>query len=188
MSEFLKEHICTRRDNTLHFGVNILTHVTFLFTVLTCLFVFFTSKIVEDSVNDQVIDLINDNIDDNKKKLNNLLKRNNLNFNGLSNFDFSKIKNIFALENTERRNNNKLIKQILFIIIFAFVVMIILAVLINKSMCGHLSIKEILIENIIIFIFIGMVEMTFFLKIALKYTPGYPSTFSKIILKTLKEV
>ena len=103
-------------------------------------------------------------------------------------FDITKLKNIFAKENSERNNNNNLITKILFLIITAFIIMLILVVATNKLMCGHLSMKEILIENVIIFIFIGIVEMTFFLKIALKYIPAYPSTFSKIVLKTLKEI
>ena len=186
MSDLFGNNMCVRKDNTLHFGVNILTHVTFLFTVLTCLFVFFTRKIVEDPVNDQVIDLINDNVEEKKNKFSNILRKMNLS--ELSNFDMTKLKNIFAKENSERNNNNNLITKILFLIITAFIIMLILVVATNKLMCGHLSMKEILIENVIIFIFIGIVEMTFFLKIALKYIPAYPSTFSKIVLKTLKEI
>ena len=171
MSDIFGSKLCIRRDNTIKFGVNVLTHVTFLFTILTCLFVFYTSKIVEDSVNNQVIDLLNDKISEKKdssKTFINKLFSNNLDFNTLLKFDFSKIKQIFALENTERNNNNNLVKTISLIVIIAFVVMVILSVLITKSLCSELSIKEILIENVIIFILIGMVEITFFLKMRKK--------------------
>jgi hypothetical protein len=190
MSDILGSQMCIRRDNTIKFGVNVLTHVTFLFIILTCLFVFYTSKIVEDSVNEQVIDLLNDKVDETKQKsktfLNNILS-NNPDFNSLLRFDFSKIKKIFALENTERNNNNNLVKTILLVIIISFIVMIILSVLITKGLCSNLSIKEIILENVIIFILVGIVEITFFLNIILKYIIAYPSTLAKTALSALKE-
>jgi len=176
--------------NTVKFGINVLTHVTFLFTILTCLFIFYTSKIVEDSVNSQVIDLLNDKISDQKIRSKSFIDKifsSNNKFDNLLKFDFFKIKQIFALENTERNNNNNLIKTILLIVIVAFITMVILSVIITKSLCTNISMKEILIENAIIFILIGMVEITFFLKIILKYTPGYPSTMAKTVLKALQE-
>jgi len=177
---------CFRKDNTVRFGINIILHVTFLFTILTALFVFYTSKILEDSVNGQVIDLLNDNITDKKILLTDKLNKV---FNAsmdLKSFNFDKIKSVFGMENMERYNNNRLVKTILALVITFFIIMFIISVLVAKSLCTEVSVKELLVENIIIFIFVGMIEFTFFTKIILKYIPGYPSTLSKTVIKTLK--
>ena len=174
--------VCTRKDNKIIFGINILTHVAFLFTILTCLFIFYTSKIVEDSVNNQIVDLIDYNIkSNNKENTANLLSYESLNFSVV------KLKKIFSLENTERTGINNLVKSIMIVVITAFIIMLILTVLVAKNLCNNISVKEILIENIIIFVFIGIIEITFFLNIILKYIPSYPSTLSKIVINSIKK-
>ena len=46
--------------------------------------------------------------------------------------------------------------------------------------------KRIIIENIIIFVFIGTIEFIFFTKVASKYIPVTPDLLSKTILERLK--
>lgn len=178
---------CSRKDNTVKFGINIILHVTFLFTILTALFVFYTSKLLEDSVNGQVIDLLNDNIADKKILVTDKLNKALHTSIDLKYFNFDKIKNVFGMENSERLNNNKLVKTILALLITFFILMFIISVLVAKSLCNDVSVKELLVENIIIFVLVGIIEFTFFTKIILKYIPGYPSTLSKTVIETLKK-
>jgi len=186
------DNYCVRKDNNVVFGINIATHVTFLFTILTLLFVFYTSKILEKAINNQVIDLIEDKLESKdlavKDKIKNELYTTNPELQEIQNLTFNKIKNVFDLENTERANNNNFVKAILFLLIIAFIVVVIISIVISKGLCTNVSVKEILIENIVIFTLIGIIEITFFLKIILKYIPAYPSTLAKKVVKVLKEI
>ena len=57
-----------------------------------------------------------------------------------------------------------------------------------KYECGsNLKIEEIIIENLIIFAFVGLVEYYFFTRIALKFVPVEPSFISKQFINSLKE-
>ena len=171
---------CNRKDNNIIFGINILMHITFLISILSYLFVFHTSTMIENTVNNQIADLINDNITKYEEKPIKQIKKY------ISNTNLYKIKQIFELDDSQRTNNNNLIKKILLLVILAFILMLILTILVAKGLCSNISVKEILIENIVIFTIIPIVEILFFLNIILKYIPSYPSENTKIILQVLK--
>ena len=87
-----------------------------------------------------------------------------------------------TLINTAALNNIKVTCCILIIVTFLFGI--------SLYMFGNLtgeSIKNIILENIITFIFIGIIEVLFFTKIILYYSPITPSLFYSSIINILKE-
>ena len=50
-----------------------------------------------------------------------------------------------------------------------------------------INISHILIENIVIFVCVGIVEYIFFTKVALHYIPTTPSLLIKTVIETLKK-
>ncbi len=57
---------------------------------------------------------------------------------------------------------------------------------VKKSPDSKLNIKDIVIENAIIFMFVGIVEFLFFKTIAFKFIPVEPSFISKEFLNQVK--
>lgn len=180
----LNNKICVNKQHTVNYGVSILTHTTFLLAIIASVFFLFTEKIMSRAINDQVETLINDNINnyyanstpENKKIIQLELQQANL----------ETLLKIYSSPTEDRTINNSWIEKIVYTIAAILACIIVIAVLIVKANCGKISIIEILSENIIIFIFVGIVEFLFFTKIIIKYIPAYPSTLYNIFKDTLK--
>jgi len=176
--------ICKRKETTVNFGVNILTHCTFLLAIIGSVFFLFTEKIMSNAINNQIIDLATSSIDDfyaestpdRQASIRLALKQANL----------ETVKKIYSSPSEDRVINNTWVEKLVYIIVGLLILVVIIAVLVAKAQCGSISIIEILSENIIIFAFVGVVEFMFFTKIIIKYIPGYPATLSNIFLDQLK--
>ena len=176
---------CIPSNYKVSFALNVFTHITFLFIILTMVFVFYTENIMSTSINKEIYTLIEDNLD-------NILDKTVTNENSdttqtiLKYLPFDKIKAIVE-DNTYRSTNNKLITRTLFIIAVLLIFSLIFGIIIAKMECGKIDIKDILIENFIIFFFVGIIEIVFLKFIILKYIPGYPSTIKNILYDILKK-
>ena len=67
------------------------------------------------------------------------------------------------------------------------VIIFILVIALNKALCHDVPLKHIIIENLIIFTGIGVVEFMFFKYIILKYIPIKPSFMLEYILDSAKK-
>jgi len=181
-SQNSKTKKCIINNNNIHLILNLFTHITLLFIILTFLFVFYTKKLIEDSTNNQVFKLIEDNF--NKviesrtseeikmvKDLMNKIKLENYN----NNF-------------SERDNNNELVLSTLYIIVGILLLGLIFLIILSKKMCTNISYLSILGENIIIFLFVGIVEVLFITNIIVHYIPAYPSTILQLFVKNVKQI
>lgn len=180
---------CISRDYTAQFTMNILTHIAFLIFILTMVFSFYTEQIMTNAVNSQVNKVIDENLD---KKLNNsgenfseiiyILKK--LGYDPKKYIDIAK-KGIS--ETSSREKHNKLIKNILYIFSFSLLFAVIFSFIITKMLCTKIHLFDILVENFIIFSFVGIIELLFFKFIILKYISAYPSEVKNKLLEKLKK-
>ena len=106
----------------------------------------------------------------------------------LAHINLNKINANISEQNTERENNNGLVKSTLYIIITLLLLGLIFLIVLSKKMCTKVSYLSILKENIIIFIFVGIVEILFITNIIVHYIPAYPSTMLKLLIKNLKQI
>lgn len=104
------------------------------------------------------------------------------------NMSFDYYLNYFNSNNTIREYNNKEVFSKIKIVN-------ILLVLFLFILCGTLLVAEsitftelwhIILENLITFFFVGIVEVVFFLNIALKFVPAPPSLIFKSLLSSIK--
>jgi hypothetical protein len=185
---------CKSQDYTVQFAINILVHISFLILILTSVFSFYTESIMTDSVNNQVNNLINDNFD---KYFDNNIKEGEQNaidntkvFLKLFNIDPKKytqiLKNLFKTNN-DRNNNNSLMKKTLYIFSGMLIFTVLVSFYVSKALCSKIDLGDILLENFIIFFFVGIIELLFFKFIILKYIPAYPSDVKNILLEELKK-
>ncbi len=176
---------CTPHKFYLNFGVNIIVHIIFIFTILAFLFMLFISKISSNAINREITDLINENINkeienlspEQKKLMNSYIKKEEL----------KKLSELYNEEDDTRRVNNFFVYSSMKITIVLLIIMLILIIATSKLLCHKLPLKNIFIENIIIFTGVGIIEFVFFKYIILKYIPVEPSFMSKYLLKTIKK-
>ena len=185
---------CISKDYTAQFTINIMTHIAFLIFILTMVFSFYTEKIMTDSVNSQINKIIDENLDKNIDK--NIDGKNIANFKLLMEvlknrgYDPKKYFDIAKKglsESGERDRYNKSIKHILYICSFGLLFAVIFSFIITKMLCTKIHLFDILVENFIIFIFVGCIELIFFKYIILKYIPVYPSEVKNKLLEKLKK-
>lgn len=68
------------------------------------------------------------------------------------------------------------------------VIMLIVVILLLNYSCGQkVDIVSIIKENVIVFVFVGVVEYLFFTNIAIKFIPAPPSLLVKTLIEKFKE-
>ena len=228
--------------------VNIILHITILFTILTNLYIYYAANKSADIINNNISHIINDqftnvlnnnsevstkirelytkytelielynsntllqselNIVKNKitdisLQLNNLYFINNISSSETSTqFDFNSINqffksfsfdyylNLFNTDNQTRKLTNNLLFSNLKII---NILLIIFFIIFTGTLYGigaitlH-AIMYIFIENIITFIFVGLIEVLFFYNVILKYVPISPSLLISSFISSLKKL
>ena len=196
------------------FALNILIHVAILFTILSVFFIKIISHLASDAINKELEHVINNAFKNIKKE--NLLDKNFPELSKLKNIALSEIPelselsklpklseipelgindsldyylNLFSKEdNTRYQVNNEVFDKIKIvnIIIVAFV-FIIGALFVYNNIVSIDEIKHILIDNVVTFIFVGIIEVLFFLNIALKFIPAPPSLIFTSFISSFKK-
>jgi len=122
---------------------------------------------------------INKYIDTKNSFLNKFINQNNVSY----------YKNIFSKEPTNLKLINKGVFDKLFqILILIYIIVILVGIYMYST--GNITLFEIggiLLENIILFIFIGAFEYLFFSNIASKFIPILPSEAYKLVYKNLQD-
>jgi len=180
------DNTCSKTKSLVTFGTNIYVHMVFLFTILSLLFIFVISKMSEKALNNEVIDMLNENIlnqysygldEAEKLGVKTVLK-------GLPLETLSKY---YSGEQQARKLNNDKVFEMIYMCVIIFIIIVILVVVVCKLLCFDIPIKRILVENIIIFSGIGLVEFLFFYFIILNYIPIEPSYIIEYMLSEVKK-
>ena len=166
-----------------YFSLDIMIHTVILFTFLAAFFFFYISKIEQKAFEDEIANLIDDNlgpaIADNKDLLypivmpiKPMLKQ---------------FQNSYIKPDRYITESNKLIKFTAVFVILLLLCTILTIILTVKLDCGKtVNITHIILENIVVFIFVGIVEFWFFTNIAIKYIPTSPSLMVNTLIDSLK--
>jgi len=161
---------------SLEFILNSLLHISFLATVLGCAFVFYISKVITKHFEKEL-----------KKNLKKVVK----NFTSkLSQQQKDRIKLVLSNTNSEytpfiaNKINNKWLFSALFSIIGVLWVLFISNYLSLKTFT-KINLSHLLIENLLIFAGIGMVEIYFFTNVVNKYVPVDSSYIPNKIIDTI---
>jgi hypothetical protein len=164
---------------------DMIIHSLILFTFLTLFFSFYVSKISTDVFNEEVNNIINENIDhtiDNLKGSQTIVQELLIN-----NLPLDKISNYYnGVDSTVDAKNKGLLHSLWIANIILWGCFLIGTFLIYDIY--NLHVKDIMIENILTFIIIGIAEYLFFTRIGLKFVPVEPSFISKQFLDKSKEL
>lgn len=153
-----------------HHAINLGLHVWILFTFLTIFFFTFISRKESESITnelnnaiDNYVPTILDSIDKIDKKIGYVT-------------DWKKVNDIAKKIETKNNinikdHNKKLIKTSIIISIIILLVLICVIIYFKFYKKYDIGLKIILYENLAIFTCIGIIELMFFLNVALKYSP-----------------
>ena len=167
-------------------SLNIMLHSIILLTFLTVFFFVFISVQERNAFQNELSSLIDTYFtttlnkiprDEVIDKLKNIIPQ------------LDSIKEVYSQDTSFTTERNLLVKFsagfiILLLVTIALTIIFTLLAGCDKSMKG---LKFIILENIIIFMFIGMIEYMFFTRIAIHYIPSSPSLLISTIIDKLKD-
>lgn len=176
---------CKSKRNLINLSVNIYVQVLLLFTILSMLFIHVISKVETSEINDELQDLVSDNMIDQYKKLNNDDKQR---INSVLNMiNLNTLDKMYDREDKTRKVNNEGVYRSIYMVLILLIVVFIIVIGLSKGLCYNIPLKHIIVENIVIFSCIGVVEFMFFKNIILKYVPTKPSFMGQYIFQKVKE-
>ena len=176
---------CTKPSENIDFTINICIHVFILFTILSMFFMFYISKLETKTFGNEIQDAINNGVQSqydalsiqNKVQLHQIFKNVNID---------TIIANYSTPAEVVTVNNKFLFNTIILTDVFLLILIIGLSYIIKKSCQQCVPIWTIILENVVIFVFIAIVEFAFFNFIAIKFIPVLPSTLTTTTISALK--
>jgi len=165
-----------------NFKVNLFLHSLILFTFLSLFFTYFISKISSNAFKNEI-----------DHQIDKLLKKILVQLKDIPAYDaiknelpISKLLQKYSVpDKTVTEKNNRLLEHLLLANIVAWLLFLAYIYYLNVTETDF-DFYEILIENIIVFAFVGLAEYYFFTRIALKFVPVAPSFISNEFLNQLK--
>lgn len=174
-------------DSSASYNINITLHVLILFTFLTIFFFTFLSKVEVENVNNVMSKLVGDQT----KNTLDFIKSNSSKI-PISKDELSNVAN--NMEKSSKvpiksiSDNNKKLKKISIIMISCIFLLLVGMIIYYKVYKKYdIGFSHILIENLIIFSFAGIIEYLFFTNVAVKYVPVTPDVATSSILDGIKD-
>ncbi len=170
---------------TTTFFLNSTLHVIILLLILSLFFFIYVSKLSSATFKNEITSILRDNFipaiqkADTKGLLKQSLKKTDLN--PWINYYKNTPEESTVIENEWLKKSTAIVLTFLIVIFF-------LTIALLKFDCKQdIPLFRIIRDNIILFFFVGMIEILFFYYIARKYIPVYPSTMINAIISTLKK-
>lgn len=187
MSEWLKSFhlpILQKHSEKFSFFINILCHVLILLSFLTIFFFKYITHMTEQHINTELKSVIGEQTDKLLQFVTSKDTENEIRWDHVATLsqrviDEAKKKVPFI----EKNNQDLYDESICTLIMFGVGIVLLVAYFLFRGV--DLKLKFILLENLIIFAFIGMIEIYFFMNIASQYVPVMPdeavnSAFSRV--------
>jgi len=173
-------------EDKTNLAVDLGVHALILFTILTCFFLLYITKITKSAINSHLGDLIEENSESIVKKSKEL---GGLQVQLLSKtLPFDHIKKAYDKPDKMQVNNNDWLQYSLIITNLSLLVMVAGSIMILAYTCNSdIHLGEILKLNLYTFILVGIIEYLFFTKVALKWIPSPPSLMITTIVNNIKK-
>lgn len=179
----MKKDLCRPDSKNMNFFVNSILHVLILLTILATFFFAYVSNLSKDKFHDELQDAFKNDLIPELEKADSkgILKR------FLQKIDLNKVSEYYDKPNqaTILQNNWLFGTVIASIGIFFLILMVILGLF--KYFFYNIPIMSILWENIILFLLVGCIEISFFLFIGKNYIPIKPSLIPNTIINKVKK-
>ena len=162
--------------------INGVLHVLILFMFLSILYFTLIAPLEKKAFENEIEDQVKNNV---KKAVDTLDKNTQTELKKIiSNNIIDKLILTYSSPSEIVTDHNKSVKFLSIILIVFLIIGLIVTIIILQFSCNKCTgINSIILENIITFVFIGIVEYLFFTKVAFKYVPSPPSTLVTSLFK-----
>jgi hypothetical protein len=176
---------CKPVSSQFSFSVNVFVHVIILFTFLTVFFILFVSKLTKDMFENEISHLIDENIE---KLITGLDEDTRMNLSVFMRvIPMDKLIKAYEKPSDYVLEHNKWLKLSAVCVSVVGVIILALVLYVVYNSCGQcVPLKHIIVENIIVFICVGIVEYLFFTRVALKFVPAPPSLLVTSLINKFK--
>lgn len=187
MLEWMKKfhlHILQKHSEKFSFFINILCHVLILLTFLTIFFFKYITHMTEKHLNTELKSVIGEETNKLLQFVESKDTQNEIRWDYVATLSQRVMDEASKKVPFIEKNNQDLYDESMCtLIMFAVGIVILVAYFLFRGV--NLDLKFILLENLIIFAFIGMIEIYFFMNIASQYVPVMPdeavdSAFSRL--------
>lgn len=171
---------CKPNDKFLNIEFNSVLHGAILFFILSMFFIFYVSKVISNSMEQQIKNIIIANIQETVS----LLPSNQQEIlqNIIDKLYLQRLISYYSQEDpTTKTYNQWLFKLIIVINTFLFILLCVIYST-AKASCGNINFSSLFLINIVIFIFIGIVEFSFFTFVVSQYAPTSPSQLMQSVI------
>jgi hypothetical protein len=177
---------CKPVNSWMKLGLNTMLHMFILWVFLTVFFQLILAKTIRSGFKQEIEKTIDEIVPQGLSNVNE--KTNGVLCNYFKNHDFDPLIQNYSKPFAEVTKNNNYVFGISIGISIFSLIMFILLYLVLSGVCGHCnSFVELIVENLLIFLVVGVIEYMFFMKIASKYIPVAPSSMVKSFVENLKD-
>lgn len=177
-------HNCFRPPKNISFFINVVLHMFILLVIISSFFFFYVSKLSSDKFKAELDDLISTHLPPFLKDADKdgALKT------ALNAIDMDHVVNYYKNKTAKATTiQNNWLVNVTLLAIGCLLFTIVLTIVILKFSCKQKApFSYIIKENIILFFFVGAVEVLFFLEIARYFVPVEPSFMMQTIITSLK--
>lgn len=156
-----------------HHGINLGFHIWILFTFLTIFFFTFITRKEKDAVTRELNTAINNSVPEVLSGVDNITQHfgGKISWDKINNFAKKIEKKYDGPDPEIARHNNKLIVTAVIVCVVLLVLLICAMIYFSYYRKLDIEMGVILVDNLFIAVFVGIIEMLFFMNIALKYAP-----------------
>ena len=165
-------------------AVNIGIHIMILFCILSCLFYFLISKVEKSTINSE----LTSNIDNIVQSISQNPEISSYLHGQAQSAIAEKLKEAYIQPNEVVATNNKwLFKSVIIAngAVFTVILVVILLLVLNCKEC--IQIGHIIAENVGTFLLVGVIEILFFLNVAIQYVPVHTDVVSNTFLREMSK-
>jgi len=167
------------------FAINMAMHSLILFSFLSIFFLYYITTLAKNAFNQEITHLMNDGLEKPIEEL----KSNPYVKQVLNVIPSEKLLALYSREDKAVIMHNNGLANTVFMTNALLWGMLIIVIIIIKYSCGKkVHVKEVVIENLITFTFVGIVEFMFFKHIAFKFIPVAPSFISQQFLEKVQKL
>ena len=180
---------CVSYNSVQSFVISLILHIAILFTLLGLIFLFYISNSIRHAFMVQIRNITDDAFNTFVSSLNDkeVAIFNNYLYKNKDYLD--KMRDFYNNPAPETKINNEWLTKMIIITICFLILITLIVVAILKFKCGYdIHLVRIIIINVMIFIFVGAIELLFFNNIITKYIPIKPSFILQSIYAKFLEV
>jgi hypothetical protein len=175
-----------QHDGGFQIVINCILHAAILMTILGVFFINYISPVEDKQYRKEISSIFNHELTSSLDKLTGVQKQ--IALKSIDQMPMDSLKKIFSEKSKEVQVNNQWLQITIWsVVAFLYIVLAALLILYYTHCGSRFNFGHILLENIIIFLCVGAIELSFFMFIASRYIPVDPSLIAVTFVETIKK-